>query len=391
MNLLLSDNCPDSLCKLGSGVFYSKGGEKVKAHEDWMRLALDLAGAATGQTSPNPMVGAVVVKNGKMVGMGAHLKAGTEHAEVHAINMAGREAEGSTIYVTLEPCNHTGRTPPCTEKLIAAGVRRVVIGTTDPDENVQGRGIARLREAGIEVIEGVLAAECQALNEAYFFHRRTGKPFVTLKTAMTLDGKIATVTGDSRWITGEAAREHVHVMRHRHDAILVGIRTVLCDDPRLTARLVPGGNHPVRVVLDSHLQTPLDAAITKVDEAPTWIFTTDARDREREQLLLAKGVRVISTGAAPQVDLEKMLDILGKEGILSLMIEGGGTVNAAFLRQGLVQKVVAFIAPKLLGGQDSPTSFEGENPSLMQSSLSLRDVRVAQFDQDICVTGYLHA
>ncbi|MFC7442183.1 bifunctional diaminohydroxyphosphoribosylaminopyrimidine deaminase/5-amino-6-(5-phosphoribosylamino)uracil reductase RibD [Laceyella putida] len=363
----------------------------MKAHEDWMRLALELARAATGQTSPNPMVGAVVVKNGKMVGAGAHLKAGTPHAEVHAIDMAGHEAEGSTIYVTLEPCNHIGRTPPCTEKIIASGIRRVVIGTVDPDEKVRGRGIARLRDAGIEVIEGVLAEECQRLNEAYFFHRRTGRPFVTLKTAMTLDGKIATVTGDSRWITGEASREHVHLMRHQHDAILVGIQTVLFDDPKLTARLIPGGNHPVRVILDSRLQTPLDAAITEVSEAPTWIFTTEERDRERERRLRDKGVRIVSTGTASRVDLEKVLEVLGKEGILSLLIEGGGTVNAAFLQQGLVQKVIAFIAPRLLGGKDSPTPVEGENPHRMQSSLSLKDVRVTQFDQDICVTGYLDA
>lgn len=356
-----------------------------------MRVALTLARATTGQTSPNPMVGAVVVKNGKLVGTGVHLKAGTPHAEVHAIEMAGAEAAGSTIYVTLEPCNHHGRTPPCTEKIIASGIRQVVIGSRDPDELVQGRGIARLRDAGIMVLEGVLAEECRQLNEAYFFQRSTGRPFVTLKTAMTLDGKIATVTGDSRWITSQASREHAHLLRHQHDAILVGIGTVLNDDPSLTARLIPGGNHPLRVILDSHLQTPVDAKITEVSETPTWIFTTEQRNREREQQLRDKGVRIISTGAAERVDLSKVLEVLGQEGMLSLLVEGGGTVNAAFLRQGLVQKIVAFIAPKLLGGKDSPTAFEGENPRQIDASLSLRDVQVTQFAQDLCVTGYLDA
>jgi diaminohydroxyphosphoribosylaminopyrimidine deaminase/5-amino-6-(5-phosphoribosylamino)uracil reductase len=246
----------------------------VKDHEYWMRIALELAQATAGQTSPNPMVGAVVVKDNRLVGTGAHLQAGTPHAEVHALHMAGAEAEGSTIYVTLEPCNHYGRTPPCTEKIIASGVRRVVVGSGDPDILVAGKGIKRLREAGLEVVEGVLTAECLLLNEAYFHHRKTGLPFVTLKTATTLDGKIATDTGDSRWVTGAESRAYVHQLRHEQDAILVGIGTVLADDPVLTTRLSDGGLHPTRIILDSKLRISLTSKLVDTRIASTWIFTT---------------------------------------------------------------------------------------------------------------------
>ena len=225
-------------------------------HEQWMRFALRLAETGRGQTSPNPMVGAVVVKEGNLLGFGAHLRAGTPHAEVHALNMAGPEAKGATLYVTLEPCNHYGRTPPCTERIIGEGIRRVVVAMEDPEPFVSGRGIERLRQAGIEVVTGVLEDEARRLNEAYVHHRLHGRPFVTLKTAATLDGKIATRTGDSRWVTGEEARRHVHRLRREHDAVLVAIGTVLADRPRLTVRLPEGGRNPLRVVLDSRPAHP---------------------------------------------------------------------------------------------------------------------------------------
>jgi diaminohydroxyphosphoribosylaminopyrimidine deaminase/5-amino-6-(5-phosphoribosylamino)uracil reductase len=354
-----------------------------------MLLAYHLAKATEGQTSPNPMVGAVVVKEGRVIGTGVHLRAGTPHAEVHALNMAGTEAEGSTLYVTLEPCDHYGRTPPCTERIIRSGVKRVVVGSLDPDKRVSGRGIRRLSDAGIEVITGVLEKECLQLNEAYFHHRRTGKPFVTLKMAMTLDGKIATPGGDSRWITGEVARRHVHELRHRADAILVGVGTVLADNPRLTTRLPAGGKHPLRVIVDSRLRTPVDAAVTETEEASTWIFTTDLRDRAKERKLLEKGVQVISTGPGPRVDWERVLEVLGDAGILSLLVEGGGEVNASLLREGRVQKVIAFLAPKLLGGRRSPTAVEGEDPAKMADALELANLQVEQFGDDLCVTGYV--
>jgi diaminohydroxyphosphoribosylaminopyrimidine deaminase / 5-amino-6-(5-phosphoribosylamino)uracil reductase len=361
----------------------------METHEAWMRFALQLAQAAEGQTSPNPMVGAVVVKDGQMMGLGAHVQAGTPHAEVHALEMAAATAKGATLYVTLEPCPHVGRTPPCTEKIIQSGVKQVVIGSVDLDPRVSGKGITRLKEAGIEVLQAVLEKECLQLNEAYFYHRRTGRPFVTLKTATTLDGKIATANGDSRWITGKEARQFVHQLRHRQDAILVGIGTVLTDNPALTVRLQAGGKNPIRVIVDSHLRTPLQAKITNVAIAPTWIFTTDHRDIEKEKQLRAKGVQVISTGIAPLVDWKGLLHHLGGQGILSLLVEGGGQVNASLLRGGYVNKVIALIAPKLLGGATSPTSIAGESPAKVADASRLSQVTVAWLGEDVCFTGYL--
>jgi diaminohydroxyphosphoribosylaminopyrimidine deaminase / 5-amino-6-(5-phosphoribosylamino)uracil reductase len=361
----------------------------METHEAWMRFALQLAQATAGQTSPNPMVGAVVVKNGQMMGLGAHVQAGTPHAEVHALQMAAATATGATLYVTLEPCPHFGRTPPCTEKIIQSGVKRVVIGSVDADSRVSGKGITQLKEAGLEVIQAVLEKECLALNEAYFYHRRTGKPFVTLKIATTLDGKIATANGDSRWITGKEARQFVQQLRHRQDAILVGVGTVLADNPALTVRLAEKGKNPIRIIVDSHLRTPLQAKITDVALAPTWIFTTDQRDREKEKQLRAKGVQVISTGKTPRVDWQVLLHHLGEQGILSLLVEGGGQVNASLLHAGDVNKVIALIAPKLLGGATSPTSVAGESPVKVADASQLRDVTVDWLGEDVCFTGYL--
>ncbi|OYD09767.1 bifunctional diaminohydroxyphosphoribosylaminopyrimidine deaminase/5-amino-6-(5-phosphoribosylamino)uracil reductase RibD [Paludifilum halophilum] len=356
--------------------------------EKWMDLALHLAETTRGQTSPNPMVGAVVVKEGRVLGSGAHLRAGAPHAEVYALDLAGEEAQGSTLYVTLEPCNHRGRTPPCTERAIAAGVKRVVIGTLDPDERVSGSGERRLQEAGIEVEEGVLRNRCLELNEAYFHHRRTGRPFVILKSAVTLDGKTATPTGDSRWVTGEAARERVHQMRHWCDAVMIGSGTALRDRPRLTVRLPSGGRNPLRVLLDSRLRLPLDAPLADVGEASTWVFCTDEADGEKERALAAKGVRVIRAGKGPRVDLEAVLNILGQEGVLSVLAECGGELNASLLEEGLVDKVVFFVAPKLLGGKNSPTAVEGTGPDRMSRAVELSRLHVESVGEDWCVTGY---
>lgn len=361
----------------------------MREHEKWMNLACQLAKATQGQTSPNPVVGAVLVKEGQLIGSGVHLKAGTPHAEVHALNMAKDLAKGSTLYVTLEPCNHYGRTPPCTEAIIQSGVKKVVIGTLDPDERVSGHGIQRLRDAGVEVLVGVLQSECEQLNEAYFYHRRSGKPFVTLKMAMTLDGKIATYTGDSKWITGEQARRFVHELRHRSDAILVGIGTVIKDNPQLTTRLEGGGKHPLRVVVDSRLKIPIDAEINNTQVAPTLIFTTDQKDPEKEKELSARGVQVISTGPGPRVSWEAVLQYLGQQGILSLLVEGGGEVNASLISEGHVNKVIAFLAPKILGGRESPTSVEGENPLRIHEAKLLKNVSVERIGEDICIQGYL--
>lgn len=359
------------------------------SHEAWMQQALNLAKTTTGQTSPNPMVGAIVVKDGCLVGMGAHLKAGTPHAEVHALEMAGSNAKDSTLYVTLEPCHHHGRTPPCTEKIISTGVKQVVIGCQDPDPRVAGKGIKRLEEAGIQVITGILEKECRQVNEAYFYHRQTGYPFVTLKTASTLDGRIATASGHSKWITHSQSRLRVHQLRHQHQAILVGIGTVLADNPQLTTRLPNGGLNPLRVIVDSRLRIPLDARITDVSEADTLIFTTEARDQQKEDALRSKGVKVIIAGKGPRVDWELVFRTLGNQGILSVLVEGGSEVNASLLEENWVNKAVIFLAPKLLGGSGSLHSIGGKNPETISEAKNLKDLTIERYGDDICIIGYL--
>lgn len=361
----------------------------MKSHEEWMRLALDLARSTTGQTAPNPMVGAVVVNNGCLVGVGAHLQEGTPHAEVHALEMARENAQGGTLYVTLEPCDDHGQTPPCTEKIIASGVKQVVIGCLDPDTLTSGTGIERMRQMGIEIIAGVLEQECKQLNEAYFYYRQTGCPFITMKTATTLDGRIATASGDSRWVTNELSREKVHELRHQNQAILVGVGTVLADNPQLTTRLAIGGINPVRVIVDSKLRTPLDAAVTDVSKAHTWIFTTDQKDPNTEAALIEKGVEVISTGKGPLVDWNVVFRTLGEHGVLSVLAEGGSEVNASLLEGNWVRKVITFLSPKLLGGSLSLNSIRGKNVKRMADARMLHNVTVERYGDDICVIGYL--
>lgn len=358
------------------------------ADERYMRIALELAKGAVGQTSPNPAVGCVLVRDGRIVGLGAHLKAGEPHAEVHALRMAGDAARGATAYVTLEPCSHHGRTPPCADALIAAGVRRVVVGTVDPNPLVAGRGIARLREAGIDVTVGVLEAACRRLNETfnkYIIHR---VPFVTVKTASTLDGKIATRTGHSRWITSPAARRYVHELRRRSDAVLVGVGTVIADDPQLTVRLPEGGENPVRVVLDSRLRLPLTARVLTDGEAPTWVVTTARAPAERRRAIAERGAEVLVAGDGERVSIPALLSLLGARGIASLLVEGGGEVNASFFAARAVDKVVAFIAPKIVGGREAPTPVGGEGAAVMDEAVSLRDVEVTTIGPDVVITGY---
>ncbi|MFO7262642.1 MAG: riboflavin biosynthesis protein RibD [Bacillaceae bacterium G1] len=385
----------------------------------WMNMALELARAALGQTSPNPAVGAVVVRNGEVVGLGAHLRAGEPHAEVHALRMAGEKAAGATLYVTLEPCNHYGKTPPCTEQIIAAGIRKVVIACTDPNPRVHGSGIARLKQAGLEVVVGVCEAEARHLNRYFFKWTTTGRPFVTVKTAATLDGKLAAYTGDSRWVTGEEARRRVHRLRRQHDAVMVGINTVLQDDPQLTVRWEEAkGRPPIRVVLDSRLRLPLDCRLVRNQEAPTLVYTTDPVSPEKEAALRRHGVEVVVVPAAShkpaasttpagdgeqplhrsdgsasadpagrRVDVAAVMDDLGRRGVTSVLVEGGGTLNFSLLAQQLVDEVVAFIAPKLIGGATSPTPFDGPGFPRMADAIRLTDVRVEQVGEDVCIIG----
>lgn len=324
-----------------------------------MRRALELAALADFRTSPNPMVGAVVLDaHGRVAGEGWHHQAGEPHAEVLALAEAGRRAEGGTLFVNLEPCAHLGRTPPCVDAIIGAGAARVVAALEDPDLRARGRGLQRLREAGLEVTTGVLEREARRLNEFYFKHRMTGRPFVSAKFAASLDGRIATRSGDSKWITGEAARAHAHRLRHQHDAVLVGVGTVLVDDPQLSARF-EGARQPRRVVLDSRGRTPAAAKV----RGPDTIFD-DGRD------------------------LPDLLDRLGSMGIISLLVEGGATVHGSFFDQHLVDKVWAYFSPVVIGGAAAPAAVGGEGAATIADSLRLRDVEVTQLDQDILIGGY---
>jgi len=355
--------------------------------EYYMRLALNLADGASGQTGVNPVVGCVVVKEGRIVGLGAHLKRGEGHAEVHALNMAGDQARGATAYVTLEPCSHYGQTPPCCERLIEEGVSRVVVAAVDPNPLVAGRGIARLRAAGIEVLTGVLEAEASAQNEAFNKFIRTGLPFVTLKTALSLDGRIATRTGHSRWITGAAAREAVHTLRHRHSGIMVGVQTVLADDPELTTRLGVPALNPTRIVVDSKLNTPPTARVLN-DAAPTIVLTTLQADEGRAERFRKLGAEVLRHGDGERVDLTAAMRALGERGISSVLLEGGGVLNGAMLEAGLVDKAMLFYAPIIVGGEGAPSAFSYVGPNEMSSALRLTRVSMQSYGDDWCVTGY---
>lgn len=287
--------------------------------EHYMQMALQLARSVAGQTSPNPPVGSVVVKDGEILGMGAHLKAGEAHAEVHALNMAGDKAAGATIYVTLEPCSHHGKTPPCADLVIERGLKRTVVAVSDPNEKVAGRGLQKLRDAGIDVTVGVMKKEAEAVNEVFFHYTRTKMPYVTMKTAVSFDGKTATHTGDSKWITGEEARLDVHHYRHTHDAILVGVGTVLADNPSLTTRIPTGGKNPLRIILDRNLRTPLDAKVLNDGGAETWIFTEAAPEQHHPYQAKAN----VTILHLDQVTIEKVLQELGKRNVMSLFVEGG--------------------------------------------------------------------
>lgn len=358
----------------------------------YMRMALDLAASAMGRTSPNPMVGAVVVRDGRVVGRGFHARAGAPHAEVAALRQAGEGALGSTLYVTLEPCCHYGRTGPCTEAVIEAGVRRVVAAMADPNPLVAGKGLNRLKESGLEVDCGVMEEEARRLNEVFIKYITTGMPFVVMKAAISLDGKIATRTGDSQWITGPGAREHGHRLRDRYDAIMVGVNTVLADNPSLTTRLPGGGRDPVRLILDSRARTPPESrVINRSSPAPTIIVTAGRAPRERVRLLEEAGAEVI---AAPdrdgeRVDIQALMRILAGREITSVLIEGGGRVHASALECGAVDKVAWFIAPMLIGGSEAPGPLAGRGAGRLSEAVRLDRVGVSRMGNDIIIEGYI--
>lgn len=350
----------------------------------FMRQALDLAAQGSGRTSPNPMVGSVVVRDGAVVGRSYYREYGGRHAEPQALEEAGDRARGAELYVTLEPCCHQGSTPPCTDAIIASGVARVHVAMTDPDRRVSGKGIERLRAEGIKVETGLLEAEARELNTAYVHHRTTGRPFVLLKLAQTLDGRIATRNGHSQWITGEAARERVHLMRSRADAVLVGIGTVLADDPRLTVRHVEG-RQPRRIVLDSRGRIPLAARILN-GEAPATICVTKAASADRIAGLKQAGAEVLVVeGEDGIVPVETLKTALGKTGITTLMVEGGSRVAASFLRERAVDRIACFVAPRILGA--GIPSIDGLQLDDLSKAIALGDPRVEQLGGDFLVTG----
>ena len=359
---------------------------RAQADELFMRRALDLALLAEGDTSPNPMVGCVLVRDGDIIGEGWHYRAGEPHAEVMALKDANYRVRGATAYVTLEPCSHFGRVGPCCQALVRAGVARVVSACTDPNPKVAGAGLRYLRENGVEVTEGVCEAEALALNEKFLFAITHDRPFVSLKYAMTLDGKIATAAGDSEWVTGEEARREAHHLRKAHDAVLVGVGTVLADNPELTTRLVKGRN-ALRIVLDSRLRLPMTAAVLN-DAAATLIFTGSHYDEDRlaalQQLANVEVVQVPEQDG--HVDLRAVLTMLAERKIRSVLVEGGSEVLGSFLDRGFVDRVYAFVAPKLCGGSGL-TAVGGRGVQLMEQSLQLQDLTVRRLGEDVLLTG----
>ena len=355
---------------------------------NYMRHALELAKRGVGHVSPNPMVGAVIVKDGRIIGEGWHEHIGGLHAERNAFKNCTEDCTGATIYVTLEPCCHWGRTPPCTEAILEHKIGRVVVACLDPNPLVAGKGLQILREAGIECVSGVLEEECHALNEVFFHYITTKTPYVVMKYAMTLDGRIAAYTGDSKWITGETARQHAHQTRRQLSAIMVGIGTVLADDPMLNCR-IEAGVDPIRLVCDSNLRTPVDSQLVRTArDIPTWIFCANA-DIRRKAALEEAGVQVIPLPdeSGTHVDLRAVMDYLGGEQVDSVLLEGGGTLNGEALRLGLVHKVQAYIAPKLIGGADAHGPVGGAGIAKMADALALENITLTRLGEDLLIEG----
>ncbi len=364
-----------------------RSGEEID--EAYMRLACSLARRGRGKTRPNPMVGAVLVKEGRIFGTGYHRRPGSPHAEVLAIEHAEADPAGATLYVNLEPCAHHGRTPPCVDLILEKRIRRVVIGTQDPNPKVNGRSIRRLRRRGVEITCGVLEAECRRLNEIFFKAMETGRPFVTVKAALSLDGRIAARTGRSKWISSEASRRKVHRLRAQADGIVVGIGTVLQDDPLLTVRGVRGTSRPWRVVLDSTLRIPLRAKVLGPD-AETLVATTRRAPEAKVEALRKKGVTVeiFAPDRRGRVPLRPLLRRLGDRGMQHLLVEGGEGLYTAFIEAGEVDKFALFFAPLLLGGEGSPTLLRGRGFPSPEKALVLEEVRWRRIDRDLFLEGY---
>ena len=365
-----------------------KNGAFLSYDEKYMRLAMQLAGNAIGRTSPNPLVGAVIVKDNRVVGCGWHRKAGTPHAEVHALNQAGELAQGADVYVTLEPCAHYGKTPPCAKALVEAKVKNVYGGLLDVNPKVAGKGFKILEDAGIHVEYGFLQDELRKQNEVFFKWIEHKKPFIVLKAAMTLDGKIATATGQSKWITNETSRAYGYKLRDIYDGIMVGINTVIEDNPMLTAR-VDGGKNPIRIVVDRSLRIDINANVVQDKSAKTIVATTDKADKDKILKLQAQDVDVIvvDKDKNDKVDIEKLLDILGQQNICSILVEGGATLSGSFVAKKLVDKVYFFIAPKIIGGKEAKTPVAGTGILNLQEALALKDIQIEKLEEDVLIIG----
>lgn len=357
-----------------------------------MSRALDLAEKGAGYTNPNPLVGAVIVKDGRIIGEGYHKVYGGHHAEVNAINNATEDIKGTTMYVTLEPCSHYGKTPPCAKAIVESGIKKVVIGLKDPNPLVAGRGIKILEDSGVEVMVGILEDEGRKLNEIFLKYITTELPFCIMKTAMTLDGKIATSTGDSKWITEEISRKYVHELRHRVAGIMVGIGTVLADDPMLTTRLDDkASKDPTRIIIDSSGRIPLEAKVLNLkSDAKTIIATTEKAEKAKIRALEKKGAEVIITPIKDNgVDLSFLMKAIGEKKIDSILLEGGSNINYSALEEGIVDKVNAFISPKIIGGDTAKTPVGGDGKKYMKDAMSLQNIEVHNFGNDIMIEGYV--
>ncbi len=363
----------------------------MESDERYMWLALDLARKGWGKTNPNPAVGAVLVRDGEVVGTGFHEAAGKEHAEIVALQNAGEKAQGATLYINLEPCCHYGRTPPCVDALIFAGIRRAVVANIDPNPLVSGKSLKKLESAGISVKTGVLEEKAQRINEAFFKYITSGTPFVALKMAMTLDGKIATRGGKSQWISGEKSRNYVHRLRAMSDGIMVGINTVLQDDPQLTVRLEgEKDRQPTRIIVDSRGRIPLESKVVlSAGQTKTILATSDLAPSDKLDKLNSAGLEVLLLPLRHnKVDLASLIAALGEREISILLVEGGGTLNYALLEEGLVDKLYLFIAPLLFGGKNALTPIEGEGVEEVENAWSVRDLELKQLENDLLIIGY---
>ena len=354
-----------------------------------MQRALELAANAKGRTSPNPMVGAVIIKGHRIISEGFHKKVGAPHAEAIALKKAGSKAKGATMFVTLEPCCHTEkRTPPCTKAIIASGIRKVIVATTDPNPKVSGKGIKELRAAGIETEVGILGPESRSLNETFNKFITKKEPFVVLKIAQSLDGKIATAKGESKWITGETSRKHVHQLRNDLDAVLVGIETVRKDNPSLDCR-IRGGRNPYRVIVDSVLRIPLSSKVLAYNDNKTIIATTRKASERKIKQLTGRGAKVlVIRSKAGRVNLKALMKELGKLDITGVMIEGGSSIASSAISTRIVDRVMFFVAPRIIGGTDSIPSIGGKSPSLLGNAIKLKGLRATAAGDDILIEGY---